>query len=251
MTGSTPQPQPHPQRRPLRQRLPHRLPRRLVQLFTGLVLYGVSMGLLLRAGLGLEPWNVFHQGIAEHTGLTIGIVTVLSSLAVLLLWLPLRVRPGFGTLANALLIGLVMDGTIALVPAPQALAVRIPLMVFAIVLNGAATGLYISACFGPGARDGLMTGLHLRTGRSIRTVRTGIEIVVTGTGVLLGGSIGPGTLLYALAIGPLAQLFLRLFAIKGVAPSRVVSEGAAPAEGEHPANSAYEERPAALPESGP
>ncbi|MFT2015253.1 YczE/YyaS/YitT family protein [Streptomyces sp. 796.1] len=174
------------------------------------------MGLQLRAGLGLDPWDVFHQGVAEHVGLSIGTVTILAGAAVLALWIPLRQRPGLGTISNVVVIGLVMDATLALTPEPSPLAVRIPLLLFAIVLNGAATGLYIAARFGPGPRDGLMTGLHRRTGRSIRLVRTGIEVVVLGTGFALGGAVGVGTALYAVAIGPLSQFFLKLFAIAGL-----------------------------------
>ncbi|MFJ6604638.1 YitT family protein [Streptomyces lydicus] len=201
------------------------LARRLVQLYTGLTLYGVSMGLMVRAGLGLEPWSVLNQGISRHTGLSIGTVTIVSGALILLLWIPLRQRPGLGTVSNVVLLGLVMDLTIALVPELHALGARIPLLAFAVLLNGAATGLYISARFGPGPRDGLMTGLHLRTGRPVRLVRTCIEVTVLAVGFLLGGSIGAGTVVYALAIGPLAQLFLRLFAIKGLPeqPSRVVA----------------------------
>ncbi|MFI1435467.1 membrane protein YczE [Streptomyces lydicus] len=201
------------------------LARRLVQLYAGLSLYGVSMGLMVRAGLGLEPWSVLNQGISRHTGLSIGTVTIVSGALILLLWIPLRQRPGLGTVSNVVLLGLVMDLTIALVPELHALGARIPLLAFAVLLNGAATGLYISARFGPGPRDGLMTGLHLRTGRPVRLVRTCIEVTVLAVGFLLGGSIGAGTVVYALAIGPLAQLFLRLFAIKGLPeqPSRVVA----------------------------
>ncbi|MET7905702.1 hypothetical protein ABZS86_31290 [Streptomyces sp. NPDC005355] len=190
-----------------------RLPRRLVQLYLGLTLYGVSMALQLRATLGLDPWDVFHQGISERTPLSFGTVTVIVGAAVLLLWIPLRQRPGLGTVSNVMVIGPVVDATLWLVPAPGALAVRIPLLAFSIVLCGAATGLYISARFGPGPRDGLMTGLHRRAGRSIRLVRTGIEVAVLATGLVLGGSAGVGTVLYALTIGPLSQFFLRLFAI--------------------------------------
>ncbi|MEU5091942.1 hypothetical protein [Streptomyces sp. NPDC021356] len=192
--------------------MPDRLGRRLVQLYTGLVLYGASSALLVEAGLGLEPWGVLHQGLAELSGLTIGVVSIVVGAVVLLLWIPLRQRPGLGTVSNVFVVGLAMDGTLALVPDPRALAVRIPVLVAGILLNGAATGLYISARFGPGPRDGLMTGLHRRTGRSIRLMRTAVEVAVVVTGFLLGGTIGVGTLLYAVSIGPLAQLFLRVFA---------------------------------------
>ncbi|MFF9501838.1 YitT family protein [Streptomyces sp. NPDC014656] len=189
------------------------LTRRLVQLYAGLTLYGVSSALLVRAGLGMEPWNVLHQGLAGLTGLTIGVVSIIVGAAVLLLWIPIRQRPGLGTVSNVFVIGLAMDGTLALLPDGHGPAARIALMVLGIVLNGLATGLYIAARFGPGPRDGLMTGLHRLTGRSIRLTRTLIEIAVVTTGFLLGGSVGVGTLLYALSIGPLAQFFLRFFAV--------------------------------------
>ncbi|CCK31549.1 integral membrane protein [Streptomyces davaonensis JCM 4913] len=190
-----------------------RLGRRLIQLYVGLALYGASSALLVEAGLGLEPWNVLHQGLAELTGLTIGVVSIIVGAAVLLLWIPLRQRPGLGTVSNVFVVGIAMDGTLAALPEAHSLAVRIPLLLAGVVLNGVATGLYIAARFGPGPRDGLMTGLHKRTGRSIRLMRTGIELAVVASGFLLGGTVGAGTVLYALAIGPLAQLFLRVFAV--------------------------------------
>ncbi|MGW2032125.1 MULTISPECIES: membrane protein YczE [Streptomyces] len=189
------------------------LGRRLVQLYTGLALYGASSALLVAAGLGLEPWNVLHQGLAELTGLSIGVVSIIVGAAVLLLWIPLRQRPGLGTVSNVFVVGLAMDGTLAVLPAAHSLAARVPLLLAGIVLNGAATGLYIAARFGPGPRDGLMTGLHRRTGRSIRLMRTAVEVAVVATGFVLGGTIGVGTVLYAVSIGPLAQAFLRVFAV--------------------------------------
>lgn len=189
------------------------LTRRLIQLYAGLALYGASSALLVIAGLGLEPWGVLHQGLAERTGITIGVVSIIIGAIVLLLWIPLRQRPGLGTVSNVFAVGIAMDGTLALVPDVHGLAARGGVMVAGIVLNGAATGLYIAARFGPGPRDGLMTGLHRRTGRSIRLVRTAIEVAVVATGFLLGGSLGIGTVLYAVAIGPLAQFFLRFFTI--------------------------------------
>ncbi|MFH8626800.1 YitT family protein [Streptomyces vietnamensis] len=194
------------------------LTRRLVQLYVGLTLYGVSSALLVRSGLGLEPWGVLHQGLAEKTGLTIGVVSIIVGAVVLLLWVPIRQRPGLGTVSNVFAIGLATDGTLALVPDVDGLTGQVPLLLLGIVLNGVATGLYIAARFGPGPRDGLMTGLHRLTGRSIRLVRTAIEVVVVATGFLLGGSVGVGTVLYALAIGPLAQFFLRRFAVPETAP---------------------------------
>ena len=189
------------------------LTRRVLQLYIGLALYGVSSALLVRGGLGLEPWGVLHQGLAERTGLTIGVVSIIVGAVVLLLWIPIRQRPGLGTVSNVFVIGIAMDGTLALVPDVHGLGAQIPVMIVGIMLNGMATGLYISARFGPGPRDGLMTGLHRLTGRSIRLVRTAIEVAVVATGFVLGGSVGVGTVAYALAIGPLAQLFLRVFAI--------------------------------------
>ncbi|MGY4974646.1 membrane protein YczE [Streptomyces nigrescens] len=210
-----------------------RLPvRRLVQLYTGLTLYGVSMGLMLRAELGLEPWSVLNQGISRHTGLSIGTVTIVSGALILLLWLPLRQRPGLGTVSNVVVLGLVMDATLAWMPELDSLGARIPLLAGAVLLNGAATGLYIAADFGPGPRDGLMTGLHRRTGRPVRLVRTCIEVTVLAAGFALGGSVGVGTVVYALTIGPLAQFFLRRFAIKDAPakPSPVVARGGASPE---------------------
>ncbi|MFD7129602.1 MULTISPECIES: YitT family protein [Streptomyces] len=189
------------------------LTRRLVQLYVGLTLYGASSALLVRAELGLEPWGVLHQGLAELTGISIGVVSIIIGAVVLLLWIPLRQRPGLGTVSNVFVVGLAMDGTLAVVGDLDGLGFRVPVMVLGIVLNGVATGLYIAARFGPGPRDGLMTGLNRVTGRSIRLVRTAIEVAVVVTGFLLGGSLGAGTVLYALTIGPLAQFFLRIFAL--------------------------------------
>ncbi|MFJ7329229.1 YitT family protein [Streptomyces cyaneofuscatus] len=195
--------------------------RRLVQLYVGLTLYGASSALLVRAELGLEPWGVLHQGLTELTGISIGVVSIIVGAIVLLLWIPLRQRPGLGTVSNVFVVGLAMDGTLALVGDLDGFGVRIPVMVLGIVLNGVATGLYIAARFGPGPRDGLMTGLNRVTGRSIRLMRTAIEVAVVVTGFLLGGSLGAGTVLYALAIGPLAQLFLRVFELPAPAPATV------------------------------
>ncbi|MFF3761782.1 YitT family protein [Streptomyces sp. NPDC002185] len=220
------------------------LTRRLVQLYAGLTLYGVSSALLVRSGLGLEPWGVLHQGLAGRTGLTIGVVSIVVGAVVLLLWLPLRQRPGLGTVSNVFAIGLAMDGTLALVPDVDGPAWRVSLLVLGVVLNGAATGLYIAARFGPGPRDGLMTGLHRLTGRSVRLVRTAIEVVVVATGFLLGGSVGVGTVLYALAIGPLAQFFLRLFEV----PERRAA-GAPPAPGPDSGGPALTPGPDSVPSS--
>ncbi|GAA0484092.1 hypothetical protein ABZ951_00045 [Streptomyces sp. NPDC046215] len=209
-----------------------RLARRLVQLYGGLALYGVSAGLQLRAGLGLAPWDVLNQGVARHTGMSIGTASIAIGALVLLLWIPLRQRPGLGTVSNVVVIGLALDATLALVPAQPSLWVRIPLLAFSVVLCAVATGLYIAPRFGPGPRDGLMTGLHRRTGRSLRLVRTCLEVTVLVTGFVLGGSVGAGTVLYALAIGPLSQVFLRRFAPPGAnpAPKPVPAPSRAPSE---------------------
>ncbi|WUA98045.1 hypothetical protein OG974_04210 [Streptomyces sp. NBC_00597] len=211
-----------------------RLPRRLLQLYAGLALYGASSAFLVRAGLGLDPWDVFHQGLAQRTGWSIGTVSVAVGALVLLLWVPLRQRPGLGTFSNVFAIGLTMDATLAVVPDVRGALAQAALMAAGIVLNGAATGLYIAARFGAGPRDGLMTGLHRRTGWSLRLVRTGIELTVLVAGVLLGGTAGVATLAYALAIGPLSQLFLRVFALppeEDASPSadRAGTPSAAPA----------------------
>ncbi|WP_433870438.1 YczE/YyaS/YitT family protein [Saccharopolyspora sp. CA-218241] len=187
---------------------------RFTQLFGGLVLYGASMGLLVRAQLGLMPWDVLHEGLAERLGWTFGSVTVLTGVLVLLAWLPLRQRPGLGTVANILVIGVSVDATLALVPPLDPLAAQVPVMLGAVVLNAAATAVYVGARFGPGPRDGLMTGLHARTGYSVRAVRTTLEVAVVATGALLGGTIGVATVIFALGIGPLTQLFLRFAVVR-------------------------------------
>jgi len=192
-----------------------RLARQLVQLFVGLTGYGASMALLVEARLGLDPWDVFHQGVSRVTGLRFGVVVIITGAVVLLLWIPLRQRPGFGTVANVIVIGLAVDAGIALLPTPDSLPVRWAFLVGGIVLNGIATGLYIGARLGPGPRDGLMTGFVARhPRRSIRLVRTVIEVAVLAIGWLLGGTIGVATLLYAVSIGPLAHVFIPLFSIR-------------------------------------
>ncbi|MFI7214478.1 YitT family protein [Micromonospora maritima] len=194
--------------------LRHRPARRLTQLYAGLALYGVSMALMIRSGLGLDPWDVFHQGLARQTGLSFGTVTIAVGALVLLLWIPLRQRPGLGTVSNVVVIGLVVDATLAVLPPGEGLPVRAALLVVGIVANGAATGLYLGAGLGPGPRDGLMTGFVARHPRwSVRLVRTVIEVTVLALGWLLGGTVGLGTVAYALAIGPLAQFFIPMFAI--------------------------------------
>lgn len=185
-----------------------RLVRRLGQLYAGLALYGVSMALLVRAELGVMPWDVLHQGIARYVGWSLGTVSIAVGALVLLLWVPLRERPGIGTLSNVVVIGLSVDATLAVLPEVDALAVRAPLVVAGILLNAVATAAYIGVRLGPGPRDGLMTGLVRRTGASVRLVRTSIEVLVVSTGWLLGGTLGVATVLYAVSIGPLVQPLL-------------------------------------------
>jgi uncharacterized membrane protein YczE len=204
--------------------------RRLVQLLIGLTLYGVSMGMLIRAGLGLDPWDVFHYGIARHLPVSFGTVTIIVGVAVLLLWIPLRQVPGLGTIANVVVIGLVTDVTLWLLDRPSAMVLRVLLLGGGIVLNGLAGALYIGSQFGPGPRDGLMTGLVRRTGRSIRLVRTTIEVTVLVVGFALGGVVGIGTVLYAVLIGPTVQLFLSLFTVPLEAPADRSAVAAVPAD---------------------
>lgn len=186
----------------------HRMPRRLAQLFVGLGLYGVSLALVLRAGLGLAPWDVLHQGLARMTGATVGQLVIAVSFVVLLAWIPLRQRPGFGTIANAVLVGIFVDLTMSLLGDVESWVWRVVLLLSGVLLNGLATALYIGASLGPGPRDGLMTGLVARSGRSVRLVRTLIEVAVLVVGFALGGTVGIGTVLYAVAIGPIAHLLL-------------------------------------------
>ncbi|TLF73186.1 YczE/YyaS/YitT family protein [Nocardia cyriacigeorgica] len=182
--------------------------RRLVALYAGLWLYGFSMAVMVRAGLGLDPWDVFHQGVAGHVPLSFGTVTALTGIAVLLAWIPLRQRPGLGTVSNVVVIAVAVDAGLWMLPPWESLPVRVAAMFAAVVLNAVATVLYIGAGMGPGPRDGLMTGLVRRTGLSVRAVRTAIEVTVLITGWLLGGSVGLGTLVYAFGIGPLIQLLI-------------------------------------------
>ncbi|MFH7127330.1 YitT family protein [Klebsiella pneumoniae] len=185
--------------------------RRLLQLYIGLVLYGVSTALFVHANLGADPWDVFHLGVAKQLGISFGTVIILTGAAVLLLWIPIRQMPGLGTVSNVIVLGLAADATLAVLPPLESMVARSALLAGAIVLNAIATGMYIGAGFGPGPRDGLMTGLHARTGWSLRGIRTAIELSVPLIGWLLGGKFGVGTLIYALSIGPLIQLCLPWF----------------------------------------
>ncbi|NUT47041.1 MAG: hypothetical protein HOV94_06910 [Saccharothrix sp.] len=184
--------------------------RRVPQLIAGLWLYGASMALQIRATLGLDPWDVLHEGLTRITGLSFGLVTALVGVVVLLCWIPLRQKPGVGTVSNVVVIGVAVDVTLAILPTPADLLPRILFLAAGIVLNGLAAAVYIGARLGPGPRDGLTTGFCARTGTSLRLVRTVVEVTVLAGGWLLGGTIGVGTVLYAVAIGPLTQAFLPL-----------------------------------------
>ncbi|WP_312227481.1 hypothetical protein [Pseudescherichia sp.] len=191
--------------------------RRLLQLYIGLTFYGVSTAMFIRADLGADPWNVFHLGVAQLLSLNIGVVMIAVGALVLLLWIPLRQRPGLGTISNVVIIGLAADAALTLMPPLASLLARSLVLIAAVVVNALATGMYIGAGFGAGPRDGLMTGITARTGWSVRAVRTAIEVSVLLLGCVMGGNFGVGTVLYALAIGPLIQLCLPWFR----QPSRV------------------------------
>ncbi len=185
--------------------------RRLIQLYLGLTCYGVSTAMFVRADLGSDPWNVFHLGVGKLLSLNIGLVMIITGALVLLLWIPLRQRPGLGTISNVIVIGLAADAALAVLPPLESLTARSVLLGAAIIVNALATGMYIGAGFGAGPRDGLMTGINARTGWSVRTVRTAIEVTVLLLGWAMGGTFGVGTVLYALTIGPLIQLCLPWF----------------------------------------
>ena len=187
--------------------------RRVAQLLVGLFLYGFAIAMMIRAALGISPWDVLSQGVVLHTGLNYGIVTNAIGALVLLLWIPIRQKPGLGTVANVLLIGPSIEAGLWMLPLTDDLVPRILLLAGGIVTLAIATGLYIGARFGPGPRDGLMTGIHRRTGWPIWVVRTSIEVTVLAIGWLLGGNVGLGTLAFALLIGPLVNITLPLLRV--------------------------------------
>jgi uncharacterized membrane protein YczE len=199
---------------PLAQLRAVRLWLRVPQLLVGLWLYGAAMALFVRSGLGLDPWDVFHAGLQRLLGWSFGTVVIAVGFAVLLLWIPLRQWPGLGTIANAVVIGVATDATLALVPAASGWVEAAGLLLGGLVINGLAGALYIGSQLGPGPRDGLMTGLARRTGWSLRLVRTGLELSVLAIGWILGGTVGVGTVIYAIAIGPLVQFFLPLVTVR-------------------------------------
>ena len=187
-----------------------RLTRRLTQLAVGLVLYGLTLAMIIRSQLGNDPWDVLHQGMSVHLPISIGTAVIVMSVVVLLGWIPMREMPGIGTIANSLLVGLSTDFFLGLIRTPASIDARMGMLLGGVLLNGVATALYIGSQFGPGPRDGLMTGLHRRTGVSIQVVRTGMEVTVVVLGWMLGGTVGLGTVLYAVGIGPLVHRLLPL-----------------------------------------
>lgn len=186
----------------------HRLPRRLSQLIVGLWLYGASMALMIESGLGVDPWDVFHQGVSLHSGLSFGSVTALVGALALLFWLPLRQRPGVGTIMNIVVIAISVDGALRWLPAAGDGPAAIAMLVAGVVGNALGGAMYVGADLGPGPRDGLWVAIVRRSGLSVRLVRTSMELTVVAVGFTLGGTVGVGTVVYALAIGPLVQAFL-------------------------------------------
>ena len=193
--------------------------RRLFQLYAGLLLYGLSLALQVQAMLGLGPWDVFHEGVAEHTGLSFGTVVILASIGVLLLWIPLKQRPGLGTISNVLIVGLAADLGLAFIPEGGTLPVQLLMLAAGVGLNAVAGAAYLGANLGPGARDGLMTGFVRVTGASVGKVRTAIELSIMAIGFALGGTVGLGTIVYALSIGPLLQLMIPTFKAPAPVPA--------------------------------
>lgn len=192
--------------------------RRFIQLQIGLFLYGLSIALMVRANLGLNPWSVFHQGLSDLTGISLGLIVNLVGLVVLLTWIPLRQKPGIGTICNVLVIGTAADICLWALPPVSGVALQIVFLIAAIVLNAAATGAYIGAGLGPGPRDGITTGLLRVTGWQIRWIRMGVEATVLALGWLMGGKVGIGTVVFVLTTGPLLQIFLPMFTRPDPAP---------------------------------
>lgn len=199
---------------PLAQLKAGRLPERLLRLLLGLWLYGVAIALMIEGAVGAAPWDVFHLGVARHVPLSFGVVMIIVAVAVLLAWIPLRQMPGLGTVANTLLLGPFADINLALLDTPDSLPVRCAYLLGGVLICALATALYVGAQLGPGPRDGLMTGLSRRTGWSIRRVRTVIEVAVLAIGALLGGTVGIGTVVFALGVGPATQFFLRYLVVR-------------------------------------
>ncbi|WP_454832641.1 membrane protein YczE [Pseudoxanthomonas wuyuanensis] len=211
---------------PIAQLRAGRLPERLLRLLLGLWLYGLAIALMIEGAVGASPWDVFHLGASLHLPLSFGMVMIVTAVAVLLAWIPLRQMPGLGTVANTLLLGPFADVNLALLGAPDSLPLRCAYLLGGVLVCALATALYVGAQLGPGPRDGLMTGLSRRTGWSIRRVRTVIEVAVLIVGVLLGGTVGVGTVVFALGVGPATQFFLRYLVVRLDAPTGRVDQPA-------------------------
>jgi uncharacterized membrane protein YczE len=193
--------------------------RRIIQLLAGLFLYGFSISMMVRGAIGVPPWDVLTQGLVKQTGLPFGVLTNIIGALVLLLWIPIRQKPGVGTVLNVLLVGPSIEIGLAIVPAATEVWQQVLLFAGGLALLAVASGLYIGAQFGPGPRDGLMTGIHHRWGFAVWRVRTVIEVTVLSIGWLLGGNVGVGTLAFALLIGPMVGVTLPLFHIRRPAPA--------------------------------
>ena len=218
MSGPSPVPAPtaaRPSSAPASRWSPSVVLPRLPGLIIGLVLFGVGIALMAEAGMGLGPWEAFHQGIAKLTGLQLGTVSILLGIPILLAWYPLGERPGVGTVINIVLIGTATNVALGLLPTMSGQPLQLLAMLAGVVTIAIGSGLYLASDLGPGPRDGLMTGLHFRFGWSIRTSRTAVEVTVLVLGFLMGGSIGLGTVVFALGIGPLVQVMLRVFDREG------------------------------------
>lgn len=203
------------------------LRRRLPRLLGGLALFGFGIALMVRADLGLAPWDVLHQGVADRTGIPIGQVTILTGAVVLVLWIPLRERPGLGTLANVLVIGVVADAALAVIDEPTGLAVRLPMLLLGVFLFGPGSGLYIGAGLGPGPRDGLMTGIA-RRGPTVRLARSVVELAALGVGYALGGTVGLGTVVFAATVGPNVHWFLHRMSLEPLVPTQLAPDDLPP-----------------------
>jgi uncharacterized membrane protein YczE len=203
--------------------------RRILQLLVGLFLYGIAIAMMVRAGIGVAPWDVLTQGLAKQTGLSFGLLTILIGAVVLLLWIPIRQKPGVGTVLNVLLIGPAADVGLAFLPQQHEPVLQALMFAGGLALLAVATGLYIGARLGPGPRDGLMTGIHNRFGWRIWIVRTGIEVTVLTVGWLLGGQVGIGTLAFALLVGPMVGVTLPLLTVPIPPPAATPAPESAPA----------------------
>lgn len=205
---------------PLEQLRAGRLVERLLRLLVGLWLYGVAIALMIESALGASPWNVFHLGVALHLPVSFGVVMIIVAVLVLLAWIPLREKPGIGTVINALLLGPFADIALAAIDTPDTLAIRVGYVLGGVTVHAFATALYVGAQLGPGPRDGLMTGFARYSGWSIRKVRTFIEVAVLAIGVLLGATAGVGTVVFALGVGPMTQFFLRYLVVRVKQPPK-------------------------------